>query len=47
MSLDRGSFSVVYMVREKKTGKMYALKCLKKKHLVQSNLENEIRVLKR
>jgi len=35
------------MVREKKTGKLYALKCLKKKHLVQSNLENEINVLRR
>ncbi|TWW62643.1 Calcium/calmodulin-dependent protein kinase type 1G, partial [Takifugu flavidus] len=45
--IGRGSFSVVYMVREKKTGKLYALKCLKKKHLVQSNLENEIRVLRR
>ncbi|KAJ4940067.1 hypothetical protein JOQ06_026377 [Pogonophryne albipinna] len=30
------------MVREKRTGKMYALKCLKKKHLAHSNLENEI-----
>ncbi|XP_072239060.1 calcium/calmodulin-dependent protein kinase type 1D-like [Leuresthes tenuis] len=42
-----GSFSEVFMVREKKTGKLYALKCLKKKHLVQSNLENEINVLRR
>ncbi|KAF3856890.1 hypothetical protein F7725_017613 [Dissostichus mawsoni] len=35
------------MVREKRTGKMYALKCLKKKHLAHSNLENEINVLRR
>ncbi|XP_070814286.1 calcium/calmodulin-dependent protein kinase type 1D-like [Chaetodon trifascialis] len=42
-----GSFSEVFMVREKNTGKLYALKCLKKKHLVHSNLENEINVLKR
>ncbi|CAN9512149.1 unnamed protein product [Ophioblennius macclurei] len=42
-----GSFSEVFMVREKKTGKLYALKCLKKKHLTHSNLENEINVLKR
>ncbi|XP_032405951.1 calcium/calmodulin-dependent protein kinase type 1D [Xiphophorus hellerii] len=42
-----GSFSEVYMVREKKTGQLYALKCLKKKHLTHSNLENEINVLKR
>uniref|UniRef100_A0A3B4G037 Calcium/calmodulin-dependent protein kinase type 1D-like n=1 Tax=Pundamilia nyererei TaxID=303518 RepID=A0A3B4G037_9CICH len=41
------SFSEVFMVREKKTGKMYALKCLKKKHLAHSNLENEINVLRR
>ena len=43
----RGSFSEVFMVREKTTGKLYALKCLKKKHLAHSNLENEINVLKR
>uniref|UniRef100_A0A3P8U6E7 Calcium/calmodulin-dependent protein kinase IGa n=1 Tax=Amphiprion percula TaxID=161767 RepID=A0A3P8U6E7_AMPPE len=42
-----GSFSEVFMVREKKTGQLYALKCLKKKHLAYSNLENEIKVLKR
>ncbi|XP_074523192.1 calcium/calmodulin-dependent protein kinase type 1D-like [Halichoeres trimaculatus] len=42
-----GTFSDVYMVREKKTGYLYALKCLKKKHLAHSNLENEINVLKR
>lgn len=43
----RGSFSEVYLVREKKTGNLYALKCLKKKHLSCSNLENEITVLKK
>ncbi|KAM9859448.1 calcium/calmodulin-dependent protein kinase type 1D-like [Aulostomus maculatus] len=42
-----GSFSEVFMVREKATGKLYALKCLKKKHLTHSNLENEINVLRR
>ncbi|XP_037621035.1 calcium/calmodulin-dependent protein kinase IGa [Sebastes umbrosus] len=42
-----GSFSEVFMVREKKTGMLYALKCLKKKHLAHSNLENEINVLRR
>ncbi|XP_041836371.1 calcium/calmodulin-dependent protein kinase type 1D-like [Melanotaenia boesemani] len=42
-----GSFSEVFMVREKTTGKLYALKCLKKKHLTHSNLENEINVLRR
>ncbi|XP_015254728.1 PREDICTED: calcium/calmodulin-dependent protein kinase type 1D-like [Cyprinodon variegatus] len=42
-----GSFSEVYMVREKKSGQLYALKCLKKKHLANSNLENEINVLRR
>uniref|UniRef100_A0A667YHJ3 Calcium/calmodulin-dependent protein kinase IGa n=1 Tax=Myripristis murdjan TaxID=586833 RepID=A0A667YHJ3_9TELE len=42
-----GSFSEVFMVREKTTGNLYALKCLKKKHLAQSNLENEINVLRR
>ncbi|CAJ1051839.1 calcium/calmodulin-dependent protein kinase type 1D-like isoform X1 [Xyrichtys novacula] len=42
-----GTFSEVYMVREKTTGELYALKCLKKKHLIRSNLENEINVLRR
>uniref|UniRef100_A0A8K9Y3A0 Calcium/calmodulin-dependent protein kinase IGa n=1 Tax=Oncorhynchus mykiss TaxID=8022 RepID=A0A8K9Y3A0_ONCMY len=46
-ALGSGSFSEVYLVREKKTGNMYALKCLKKKHLSCSNLENEITVLKK
>ncbi|XP_069007890.1 calcium/calmodulin-dependent protein kinase IGa [Embiotoca jacksoni] len=42
-----GSFSEVFMVREKKTGNLFALKCLKKKYLAHSNLENEINVLRR
>ncbi|KTG46124.1 hypothetical protein cypCar_00039499 [Cyprinus carpio] len=44
--LGSGSFSEVYLVRERKTGNFYALKCVKKKQLHHSNLENEIRVLK-
>lgn len=43
----RGSFSEVYLVRERKTGNFYALKCVKKKQLHHSNLENEIKVLRR
>ncbi|CAB1354087.1 unnamed protein product [Coregonus sp. 'balchen'] len=46
-ALGSGSFSEVYLVREKKTGNLYALKCLKKKHLSCSKLENEITVLKK
>ncbi|XP_062309975.1 calcium/calmodulin-dependent protein kinase IGa [Osmerus eperlanus] len=46
-TLGSGAFSEVYMVREKTTGNLYALKCLKKKHLAHSNLENEISVLRR
>ncbi|XP_039652833.1 calcium/calmodulin-dependent protein kinase IGa [Perca fluviatilis] len=42
-----GSFSEVFMVREKKTGQLYAMKCLRKKHLAHSNLENEINILRR
>ncbi|CAL8335802.1 unnamed protein product [Merluccius merluccius] len=42
-----GSFSEVFMVREKKTGNLYALKCLKKKFLANSNLENEVTVLRK
>ncbi|KAM6979741.1 calcium/calmodulin-dependent protein kinase IGa, partial [Aplochiton taeniatus] len=45
--LGSGSFSEVFMVREKKSGNLFALKCLKKKHLAHSNLENEISVLRR
>ncbi|KAJ3601987.1 hypothetical protein NHX12_029748 [Muraenolepis orangiensis] len=42
-----GSFSEVFMVREKTTGTLYALKCLKKKFLANSNLENEVTVLRK
>ncbi|XP_059424878.1 calcium/calmodulin-dependent protein kinase type 1D-like [Carassius carassius] len=45
--LGSGSFSEVYLVQERKTGNFYALKCVKKKQLHHSNLENEIKVLKR
>uniref|UniRef100_A0A8C4RR14 Calcium/calmodulin-dependent protein kinase IGb n=1 Tax=Erpetoichthys calabaricus TaxID=27687 RepID=A0A8C4RR14_ERPCA len=44
----RGAFSEVYLVKEKKTGKNFALKCVKKTAKMQdTNLENEIAVLKR
>lgn len=46
-TLGSGSFSEVYMVKERTTGKYYALKCLKKKYLTHSNLENEVAVLRR
>uniref|UniRef100_A0A8C9SA50 non-specific serine/threonine protein kinase n=1 Tax=Scleropages formosus TaxID=113540 RepID=A0A8C9SA50_SCLFO len=45
--LGSGAFSEVFMVREKKTGKQFALKCVKKQHLHAKNLENEITVLRR
>ncbi|XP_034550892.1 calcium/calmodulin-dependent protein kinase IGb [Notolabrus celidotus] len=45
--LGSGAFSEVYMVKEKKTGKMYAMKCVKKKQKRDLNLENEIAVLRR
>ncbi|XP_017542341.1 calcium/calmodulin-dependent protein kinase IGa [Pygocentrus nattereri] len=45
--LGSGSFSEVFLVRERKTGNFYALKCVKKKQLDHSNLENEITVLRR
>lgn len=35
------------MVKEKKTGKMFAMKCVKKKQKRDLNLENEIAVLRR
>lgn len=47
MCFCRGSFSQVFLVREKKTGDFYALKCVKKKVLHHSNLENEITVLRK
>ncbi|XP_061120116.1 calcium/calmodulin-dependent protein kinase type 1D-like [Syngnathus typhle] len=45
--LGSGAFSEVYMVREKKTGRTFAMKCIKKKHTRDLNLENEINVLRR
>ncbi|XP_019959799.2 calcium/calmodulin-dependent protein kinase IGb [Paralichthys olivaceus] len=45
--LGSGAFSEVYMVKEKKTGKMFAMKCVKKKQKTDLNLENEIAVLRR
>ncbi|KAA0711750.1 Calcium/calmodulin-dependent protein kinase type 1G [Triplophysa tibetana] len=45
--LGSGSFSEVFLVRERQTGNFYALKCVKKKQLHSSNLENEIKVLRR
>lgn len=45
--INRGAFSEVYMVKEKKTGKMFAMKCVKKKQKRDINLENEIAVLRR
>lgn len=35
------------MVKEKKTGKMFAMKCVKKKQKRDLNLENEIAVMRR
>uniref|UniRef100_A0A672IPB1 Calcium/calmodulin-dependent protein kinase IGb n=1 Tax=Salarias fasciatus TaxID=181472 RepID=A0A672IPB1_SALFA len=45
--LGSGAFSEVYMVKEKKTGKLFAMKCVKKKQTRDLNLENEIAVLRR
>lgn len=43
----RGAFSEVFMVKERKTGKLFAIKCVKKKNKKDINLENEIAVLRR
>ncbi|XP_028307867.1 calcium/calmodulin-dependent protein kinase type 1G-like [Gouania willdenowi] len=46
--LGSGAFSEVYMVKEKMTGKAFAMKCVKKKQQKKDpNLENEITVLRR
>ncbi|KAG5282668.1 hypothetical protein AALO_G00058540 [Alosa alosa] len=45
--LGSGAFSEVYMVKEKKTGKLFAMKCVKKKNKRDLNLENEIAVLRK
>ncbi|KAG7255294.1 hypothetical protein CRUP_005135, partial [Coryphaenoides rupestris] len=42
-----GAFSEVYMVKERKTGKLFAMKCVKKKQKRDLNLENEIAVLRK
>ncbi|KAF3860894.1 hypothetical protein F7725_001149 [Dissostichus mawsoni] len=44
--LGSGAFSEVFMVKEKKTGKLFAMKCVKKKQTRDLNLENEIAVLR-
>ncbi|KAJ3586328.1 hypothetical protein NHX12_012728 [Muraenolepis orangiensis] len=44
--LGSGAFSEVYMVKERKTGKLFAMKCVKKKQKRDLNLENEIAVLR-
>ena len=44
---DSGAFSEVYMVRERKTDKLFAMKCVKKKQKRDLNLENEIAVLRK
>ncbi|XP_061627369.1 calcium/calmodulin-dependent protein kinase type 1D-like [Phyllopteryx taeniolatus] len=45
--LGSGAFSEVFMVREKKTGRTFAMKCIKKQQSKDVNLENEIGVLRR
>uniref|UniRef100_A0AAY4BJQ0 Protein kinase domain-containing protein n=1 Tax=Denticeps clupeoides TaxID=299321 RepID=A0AAY4BJQ0_9TELE len=45
--LGSGAFSEVFMVKERKTGKLFAIKCVKKKNKRDLNLENEIVVLRR
>ncbi|KAL4645873.1 calcium/calmodulin-dependent protein kinase type 1D-like [Arapaima gigas] len=45
--LGSGAFSEVFMVKERKTGKHFALKCVKKKPKRDGILENEIAVLRR
>ncbi|XP_077398850.1 calcium/calmodulin-dependent protein kinase type 1D-like [Vanacampus margaritifer] len=45
--LGSGAFSEVFMVREKKTGRRFAMKCIKKEQSRDLNLENEIIVLRR
>ncbi|KAI1893184.1 hypothetical protein AGOR_G00141290 [Albula goreensis] len=45
--LGSGAFSEVYLVKERKTGKHFAMKCVKKKQKRDNILENEIAVLRR
>ncbi|XP_077190981.1 calcium/calmodulin-dependent protein kinase type 1G isoform X2 [Paroedura picta] len=47
-ALGSGAFSEVFLVKQRATGKLYALKCIKKSPVTrESNLENEIAVLKK
>lgn len=47
-ALGSGAFSEVFLVRQRVTGKLFALKCIKKTPAFRdSNLENEIAVLRR
>lgn len=44
----RGAFSEVFLVKQRMTGKLFALKCIKKSPAFRdSSLENEIAVLKK
>ncbi|XP_010873479.2 calcium/calmodulin-dependent protein kinase IGb isoform X2 [Esox lucius] len=45
--LGSGAFSEVFMVKERNTGKLFAMKCIKKKQKSIPNLENEIAVLRK
>uniref|UniRef100_A0A4W4DWY3 Protein kinase domain-containing protein n=1 Tax=Electrophorus electricus TaxID=8005 RepID=A0A4W4DWY3_ELEEL len=45
--LGSGAFSEVFMVKERKTGKLFAMKCVKKKSKRDVSLDNEIAVLRR
>ncbi|KAJ8016962.1 hypothetical protein DPEC_G00012840 [Dallia pectoralis] len=45
--LGSGAFSEVLMVKERNTGKLFAMKCIKKKQKSIPNLENEIAVLRK
>ncbi|XP_064156095.1 calcium/calmodulin-dependent protein kinase IGb isoform X1 [Anguilla rostrata] len=45
--LGSGAFSEVYLVKERKTGNDFAMKCVKKKQKKNNILENEIAVLRR
>ncbi|XP_054836882.1 calcium/calmodulin-dependent protein kinase type 1G [Eublepharis macularius] len=47
-ALGSGAFSEVFLVKQRATGKLFALKCIKKSPVTrESNLENEIAVLKK
>uniref|UniRef100_A0A672T559 Calcium/calmodulin-dependent protein kinase type 1D-like n=1 Tax=Sinocyclocheilus grahami TaxID=75366 RepID=A0A672T559_SINGR len=46
-AFSRGAFSEVFMVKERKTGTLFAMKCMKKKNKRDVNLENEIAVLRK